>query len=311
MAQIRYEKVARSILQQSYSLADSTARTTGELLQMFGPENAVEHILDADTDRKIEDRLEQLTTKVRAEIERFAQRRMTCPLVESSIAPGSFVPNLMAGTESGAAEIARMSRLRTAPAMEEVLCQLTPDEFEEVCGLILTAIGCTAVTVTQSTKDDGVDAIAALSMELVNTLLTPTPLFYRVIGGLSFLMFAQAKRYALDHLVGKEEVVELQGSWAALANEYADGTIAAERRAALERADYRAADPVLLLMMTTSTLTAGAAAKAAALGMIALDGAQIAQLLVEADIGLEFVGEDAVPSVAALTSAALAQTEAS
>lgn len=295
---IRYETVASQIVRGSYTLTSGEALSVAQLLEAHGLPEDIDHVLGGEDDAKIAARLESLTRALRTELLRHETRLMICPLVESTIAPGSFLSTLVVNSSEPQPVHDRYARLRETPRLAEILYQLTPVEFEKLCGLVLEVIGCSAVTVTQSSKDDGVDVIAELPMKVVRGPTAGTaPIFYRVIGGLSFLVFGQAKRYAADNPVGKEAVSELQGSWTATRNQYADGTLAKERREALVRADFRAADPVLLLMMTSSRLTSGAAAKAEALGMVALEGQQLAQLLLEAEVGFERAGGACLASV--------------
>jgi restriction endonuclease Mrr len=180
------------------------------------------------------------------------------------------------------------ARHRLLPDMLQALYDLDPREFEVLCGRALSLLGCRNITVTQAQKDDGVDAISELPM-LAGMRFdkdVSLPPLYRFAGHISFLVYTQAKRYSEDHKVGQEEVLELEGSWLATRNSYFEGTLAPERAAALKRADYRIADPVLLVLMTTSSFTAGALAKAKSVGIVTIDGEQLSQLLLESSFGI-------------------------
>lgn len=150
-----------------------------------------------------------------------------------------------------------------------------------MCADILALVGCDAITVTPSSKDDGVDAIARLRFSSV--LRQGTPL-YTFAGHLSFLVYAQAKRYTKP--VQQDVVKQVDGSWHAMLNKYADNSLTADQASSLERADFHAADPVLKIVLASSRFTSGAENTAKVLGVILMDGEQIAQLLLGASVGV-------------------------
>ena len=133
------------------------------------------------------------------------------------------------------------------------------------------------------------DAIGELPLSAATVAgerLSDSP-FYRVAGHLSFLVYVQAKRYGEGNKVGQEKVQELAGSWQAMKNKYFDGTLQEQLAEALKYADLRAADPVLMMLVTTSFFTRGALDKAAAMGIVTLDREQLAQLLLVSGFGLD------------------------
>jgi hypothetical protein len=282
-----YRALAVALVRSSYGLGHGTAISVQEMLETLAPEQAQERVL-VDETRDRQDRLERLTDAIREVLADATRRRVEPPLIESELAPGSFLFRF-ADNEKLRSEIRALNaRFRLFPAMMSALYLLSPDEFELLSARVLKLLGCRAITVTQSQKDDGVDAIAALplSASTVSGSKLSTSPFYRVVGHLSFLIYVQAKRYAQNDKVGQEEVLELSGSWQAVRNAYFEHTLNPDRADALRYADFRAADPVLMILITTSSFTRGALSKAESLGIATLDGEQLAQLLLACECGV-------------------------
>jgi hypothetical protein len=283
--------VAQKLVVHSYDIADDRVFTVAELLQLAGDEAELEHVLHDDPVKRAS-RLRSLDEGLGRVIADYERKRLRCPLLRTSVA-GSYRPAfcVSASSTSGppADELVRGARFRLLPALRELLFRLSPRQFEQLCGEVLRSVGCQSITVSQASKDDGVDAIAALPMAIA--LVAHTPL-HRLAGSMSFLVYAQAKRYGQDHPVEQDEVFEVQGSWTAMRHGFANGTLPPKVRAALLQADYRSADPVFLIMLTTSRFSVGSEAKADALGLLLLDGEQIAQLLIERGYGLSRTADD-------------------
>lgn len=282
---IRYLAVAQKLVRHGYAIADDRVFTVAELLELAGDETELEHVLHDDPVKQAA-RLRALDEGLSKVLADYDKKRLRCPLLRSSVA-GSYRAAFCTppGPASDAVleEQTRAARFRLAPAFAELLLRLTPRQFEQLCAEVLRSVGCQSITVSQASKDDGVDALAALPMSVALTAHTP---LHRLAGSMSFLVYAQAKRYSRDHPVEQDEVFEVQGSWTAMRHGFANGALAPEARSALLKADYRSADPVFLIMLTTSRFSAGSEAKADALGVLLLDGEQIAQLLIERDYGL-------------------------
>ena len=284
---MQYKYIAYLIVSRAYNLTGRSALTVSELLSATGDEAAMEQVLVDDDTRRLR-RLDQLTQALRAELTYYEVRRMRPPLSESIIAPGSFIYSFADDLELEEEIRDLNGRLRMLPQLLSCMHELSPAQFEQLCGLVMVAVGARHVTVTKSQKDDGVDVIAELPIDAglnIRSTQTLSP-FYRILGSLSFLIYCQAKQYAEDNPVGAEEVQRLEGSWQSVRNAYLEGTLAPDRAKAFAAADYRLADPVLLIMMTTSSYTRGALEKGRLLGMILLDGEQLAQLLLEHGFGV-------------------------
>ena len=277
---VRYAEVARVVVEASYTLYDDRSFTTSELLERTEHEEYIAYVLDDDRTRP--HRLGQLDRALATLMDDYERRRLLCPISPGQIS-NTFMPALRLSHGLESAERDRRTRLSLVMAVRRELFNLTSTEFELLCREVLRIAGCHGITVTRSSKDDGVDAIAALKMRVV--LERGSPL-YRMAGDVSFFVYLQAKAHEARNAAGPDEVYETQGSWEALRHGYADNTIVPDLRAAMMRADYRSADPVLLILATTSRLTATAISKAADIGMLTLDGEQIAQLLVERGFGV-------------------------
>ncbi|MFD9252080.1 restriction endonuclease [Streptomyces bottropensis] len=279
---------ADRVMMASFSLASSEALTCTELLERLNGEG-LESIFDEnDNDKKREYKKKRLIEALRNNIESRRVRRVVSPLSESRFASGSFVSTLVDGPSVDDGQRRARSKWRILPKMVDSLYSLTPREFEILCGLVLTRLGCRDVFVTQAQKDDGVDVLASLPVAIDESdpdRASLAPL-YRLVGAISFLVYGQAKRYAKSHKVEQDEVFEVSGSWETLRNDFFDGRLAEERASALRRFGFRSATPVLLVMMTTSLFTRGAQSKAESAGMITLDGEQMAQLVVELGLGI-------------------------
>jgi hypothetical protein len=286
MANARYSTMAAYIAGESHRFPVGTAMTVAEMLEAVDHE---EYSLQVLVDRESEQarRLGVLTASIRALIASCNSRRICCPLVESSVAAGSFI--YIYGDHEGLDEAERRRRayLRASSALLEQLRSLDARQFEELCGVILRLIGCRNVTVTRSQGDDGVDAVAELPLVAEGVEVQSMTPAQRLVHGLSFLVYFQAKRYAADHSVEKEEVHALIGSWDATKKQFSDGTLAAENTQALKKADYRSADPVLLVLGTSSQFTLGAKTRGEDAGVVLLDGEQMVQLLLDLELGVE------------------------
>lgn len=286
-----YRSLAANILRSAYILEHCQALTVEELLELLAAEDDQERVLTDDRRTRIR-RLESLTSAIRAMIDDCYFRRVEPPLIESELAPGSFIFRFADSESLESADRELYARYRLIPQMIASLYELTPREFEVLTACLLKIIGCRRITVTQSQKDDGVDAIGELPLSAATVAgqrASDSP-FYRVAGHLSFLVYAQAKLYAESNKVGQEAVQELAGSWQSMRNQYFDGTLQKQLAEALSYADLRAADPVLMMLVTTSFFTRGALEKAVAMGIVTLDREQLAQILLVSGFGLDSSG---------------------
>lgn len=282
----RYAAIAAYIAAEAHRFPVGMAMTVAEMLEAVDHE---EYLLQVLVDKESERvrRLGSLTQGLRALIASCNLRRICCPLVESSVAEGSFIYIYGDQENLEDAERRRRAYLRASSALLGQLQNLDARQFEELCGVILRLIGCRNVTVTRSQGDDGVDAVAELPLVAEGVKVQSMTPAQRLVHGLSFLVYFQAKRYAADNAVEKEEVHALIGSWDTTKKQFADGTLSPENTQALKKADYRAADPVLLVLGTSSQFTRGAQTRGEDAGVVLLDGEQMVQLLLDLELGVE------------------------
>jgi hypothetical protein len=284
---IRYESVARRLVVYAYSIRSEVSFTAAELLEIAGTDDEREHVL-VDLDATRQTRLGQLDAALQKAMSDYEFRRMVCPL-EPGTVERTYRARLRVSADLDPTERDRRLRLALVTDYQTALFTLPPRGFELICREVLRAIGCVGITVTRASKDDGVDGMAKLPM---GTALVPLTPLYRLAADISFFIYLQAKAHGVATKSDVSEVAEVQGAWDWLRNAYTDRELSEELATAMARADFRAADPVLLILATTSTFTSGAVTKAQQLGMITLDGEQIAQLLIEAGHGVQRVSDD-------------------
>lgn len=280
---MEYAKIARQLIESSYSLATGDALSVIELVEACCGDEVIDQVLGDD--EKLTYRVNRLTVSIREALAHFSERRISAPLLESEFVSSSFMLQFFDGDHLAGDIRDWRARHRCRPALERSLRLLDPTKFEQLCGQILDAVGCQEVYVTTAQKDDGVDVMAKLALRSWSDGLAVDGVgLHQIIGGIHFLVYGQAKRYSEANKVTQEEVQRLEGSWKSVRNAYFQRNLAKDREVALNRIGYRPADPVLLLMATTSEFTRGAHVKGKDLGVVLLDGQQIAHLL--ATLGL-------------------------
>ena len=180
-----------------------------------------------ENDAKRIRKLGLLTVAIRLELDEQDRRRIRAPITESLIAPGEFTLTFADDPALEPDEREKRMKFRQVPQTMEAMIALSPTDFEILCGSLMTASGCTRVIVTQAQGDDGVDFLGHLPFGAIAPVTSgiTVPPIRRLIGGLSFLVYGQAKRYAEDNKVGKEEVFELEGSWRSTFNSHFDNKL--------------------------------------------------------------------------------------
>jgi hypothetical protein len=158
------------------------------------------------------------------------------------------------------------------------LASLTPIEFEKLSGRILALLGVSEPHVTQASADQGVDFYGRLSL---GELLKPTSLTPGGEKQLHVWLVGQSKHYPQTS-VGTGAIRELVGSV-----ELARVKIFSGPSDPLSKLEVRLCDPIVYLMFTTGTFTAGSKALLTRSGVIAFDGMQISQLLADFCVGIE------------------------
>lgn len=158
-----------------------------------------------------------------------------------------------------------------------VLATLTPEDFEALCGGILALLGVENVTITPSSRDEGIDFYGHMRAEKLIRQESVFPNFGRQV---SMWLLGQAKHYTkakvttpdMRNLVGAVELAKSQ-AFSSLGSKYEDLRI-------------RVCDPIFFLFFTTGRLTADSWRLAERSGIVALDGEMVADLLASREVGV-------------------------
>jgi hypothetical protein len=284
--------MAISIVEKSFSPHQEFGGETGaelrSLVEAYCDEDHLEW-LNEDPDR-YDLRLSQVKSRLDSELARFANRRLFAPLVQAPEA-ATFYRFLVIPTGAASPEeVALRKRYELHHLMIDALRSVDPDEFEQICGALLSAVGCTEVHVSRGSKDFGVDCFGRLAIrpreDGNQPISVQTTASMRLLGDLHLILFGQAKRYGTTKAVQAKEVKELEATLGDIQRQHFDRKLIKDLRDGLEKVKWVAADTVLLVFITTSSYTRGALEFAQRQGMAAIDGDQLAQLLLDAALGV-------------------------
>lgn len=158
------------------------------------------------------------------------------------------------------------------------LKQLNFSEFEKFGKQILFELGAGTAQVTSHSNDQGIDFFGKFNFGEFHGLPKP---FYKLAHDVNLLFTGQAKHYPNSSL-GPNIVRELIGavSLARTKTHSKDGVDI------FKDLDMRPFSPVVALLFTTGNLSSGARHLAAAAGMIAKDGQQLATFLADQGVGV-------------------------
>ncbi|CAI8713552.1 restriction endonuclease [Pseudomonas chlororaphis] len=158
------------------------------------------------------------------------------------------------------------------------LKQLSFSEFEKFGKQILFELGAGSAHVTSHSNDQGIDFFGKFNFGEFHGLPKP---FYKLAHDVNLLFTGQAKHYPNSSL-SPSVVRELIGavSLARTKTHSKDGVDI------FKDLDMRPFSPVVALLFTTGSLSSGARHLAAAAGMIAKDGLQLATFLADQGVGL-------------------------
>ena len=221
----------------------------------------------------------------------FEERRIIPPLRASGNSATYYRFVVIPAPGDDADAVGRRARYRLHQAMLDSLRALDDGDFEYLCEAILREVGCTTTYVTRGSQDYGVDFFGR--MPVAATALddqTPTPPVGRVLGGLTMMLFGQAKRYGEANTIDDGPLKELESTWADLVRGSIDRDLHPNLETGLKSVGWKSADPVFFVFATTSSYTRRAISYARRAGMATLDGDQIAQLLLEVAFGVEQQG---------------------
>ncbi|MYL21647.1 hypothetical protein GLW04_17210 [Halobacillus litoralis] len=168
--------------------------------------------------------------------------------------------------------------------IQEFLKDIDPFLFENLCAFLLDKTNCEAVT-SRERQDNGIDFGGVLRINAFEDPDDPS-IKDRVMQDLSLRIIGQAKRYK-DNIKVKD-LRELKGTdhpnvRASLARKHPSNRI-------IQRLQNEEM-PVVFFFMTTSDYTLDAENYASEVGMITLNGQQIAQALIKLEIFVYFNGE--------------------
>jgi hypothetical protein len=165
-----------------------------------------------------------------------------------------------------------------------LLQELTPVEFEKMCGKLIGLLGVQNPTVTRSSADEGIDFFGILSMK---SMFYPQDVFPTLQTQLSIWIVGQAKRYQQIQ-AGTAEVRSLVGS-VALGRAAAFGSL----QSPFADLRIRPADPVFVILATTGSFSSNAWRLLQRSGVIGFDGEMMAAFLADRSIGIKIgVGLD-------------------
>ncbi|WP_120078125.1 restriction endonuclease [Aurantiacibacter odishensis] len=179
--------------------------------------------------------------------------------------------------ESDGQEIAEYKRQRSnALPMLQTVQDLSPREFEFLCGVILAKLGVEEPFISPSSNDQGVDFFGKAAFgDLVKKTVLPDA----VEENLKIWIVGQAKRKN-DTKVGTSDLRELVGSV-----ELARSKIYSSDSEVLEGLSLRLCDPVFSIIVCSGRFTKGSETLLGKAGIIGLDGIQLCQFLSDHGVG--------------------------
>ena len=288
----KYRRIAAVVARRSFAPAGALASEVGAeltvLVEEFADADDAEWLLEEGASDR---RLENFRRAIEWVLDSYASRRMTPPLERTgTVTFFRFAVRDDPGEETEVREL--RARLRLHDEMLAVLRALDPADFERLCGRVLTEIGCDHVHVTRSSQDLGSDFFGR-SPAVVDALPpVGVPARLRVLGNVFLLLFGQAKRYADYNTINLDTVKLVEGTWNDVVRRKLDGTLPQHLDTGLAAIGWQAGDLVRFMFITTSSYTGPARIWATTAGMATLDGDQLAQLLLEACVGVQRDDDD-------------------
>jgi restriction endonuclease Mrr len=159
----------------------------------------------------------------------------------------------------------------------EALTDLSPTQFECLCGKLIRLLGVDDPVVSRRSADEGIDFYGKLRLDSV---FFPKDLTPTIQKQLSVWIVGQAKHYQSIQS-GTPEIRDLVGA-VVLGRAGAFGSIDSP----LKELDIRVGDPVFALLVTTGTLSSNAWRLMTRSGVIGMDGEMLAAFLSDRVAGL-------------------------
>lgn len=157
------------------------------------------------------------------------------------------------------------------------LRELTPRQFEFLCGKLIQLLGVNDPVVTRSSADEGIDFFGKLSL---GSLFYPDDLTPTIQKQLDIWLVGQAKQYQLTQS-GTPELRELVGSV-----ELGRAKVFGSLNSTLDGLNIRVVDPVFVIFITTGTISLNGWRLLERSGVIGFDGEMIAAFLADRGAGI-------------------------
>lgn len=179
-------------------------------------------------------------------------------------------------------------RVPLAPRMLSALSgDLTPAEFEGICARLLAQLGCTKFKATPPSHDGGIDFVGLSPFDR-QVPSHPVLVRPRVLGRSGFVILGQAKQLAPSGRVHVEQVRSFYGSSLIAGRMSEAGESVSSTDVLLNSMGFRAAQPLVLLFVTTGEFSRDAKKLCDRLGIITVDGVQLSQALAIEGVAIRF-----------------------
>ncbi|SNC76964.1 Restriction endonuclease [Marinobacter sp. es.048] len=153
-----------------------------------------------------------------------------------------------------------------------LLSELTPNDFEDLCGKVIGLLGVTKPVVTKRSADEGIDFYGQLSLE---SMFFPHDLSATIQKQLKIWLVGQAKHYQ-KVLSSTDAIRELVGSI-----ELGKTKTYASSSDPHENLRIKASDPVFSLFFTTGEISRNAKALMERAGVIWMDGKMLSAFIAD------------------------------
>jgi restriction endonuclease Mrr len=283
----KYRRIARTMARRSFAPAGALAGEGGAelhtLVQELADDEDAEWLLEED---RSELRMAKLVQAIEWVLESYVTRDMTPPLERTEAI--TFFRFAVRDDPAEPEEVRQLrARLRLHNEMLAVLHALDPNNFELLCGRVLREVGCETAYVTRSSQDLGADFFGRLPTAAVEAARpVGVSARRRLLGAVYLMLFGQAKRYAEYKVIDLDTVKLVEGTWGDIVRRKANGDLPEHLDAGLATIGWRAGDKVTFMFVTTSRFTDPARRWAVNASMATLDGDQLAQLLLESEVGV-------------------------
>jgi hypothetical protein len=173
---------------------------------------------------------------------------------------------------------AKQHRMQVQELLEAIRA-LSFSDFEKFCARVLKEIGASFTCITPHRGDEGIDFYGRLSLGQYQSVPPP---FLKLAHDVVLLFAGQAKHYP-NRAIKPEILRELIGAVSLARTK----TYSAADTDIFEGLELKPFSPLVTLLFTTGTISAGSARLAETAGIIARSGEQLAVFLADKGIGME------------------------